>query len=163
MHGCVQVCAGVCWCVWVCAGVLGCAQVCLGVRGCAWSCTGARKCTYMYVGVIGWVWYARVCMGVCGSVRKCEGVCKCVCWMNFQNIFWRLESIHQRTLIRILYEFLFETFASSCRVCRSSLLEASILTISGLICSIQFKAPVQTQKTNSKPVRRRKRYSVIIF
>ena len=28
-----------------------------------------------------------------------------VCWMNFQNIFWRLDSIHQRTLIRILYEF----------------------------------------------------------
>ena len=27
--------------------------------------------------------------------------------MNFQNIFWRLESIHQRTLIRILYEFFF--------------------------------------------------------
>ena len=98
---------GVCWCVWVCAGVLGCAQVCSGVRGCAWSCTGARKCTYMYVGVIGCVWYAWVCMGVCGSVRKCEGVCKCVCWMNFQNIFWRLDSIHQRTLIRILYEFFY--------------------------------------------------------
>ena len=26
-------------------------------------------------------------------------------WMNFQNIFWRLESIHQRTVIPILYEF----------------------------------------------------------
>ena len=57
------------------------------------------------------MWYARVCMGVCGSVRKCEGVCKCVCWMNFQNIFWRLDSIHQRTLIRILYEFFFQKLA----------------------------------------------------
>ena len=59
----------------------------------------------MYVGV--WcVQNAQVCMGVCGILRKCAGVCECVCWMNFQNIFWKLESIHQRTLIRILYEFL---------------------------------------------------------
>ena len=34
---------------------------------------------------------------------KCAGVCEYVCWMNFQNIFWRLESIHQRTLIRMRY------------------------------------------------------------
>ena len=53
------------------------------------------------------------CRGLCHRyqykqlvVRKCAGVCECVCWMNFQNIFWKLESIHQRTLIRILYEFL---------------------------------------------------------
>ena len=31
----------------------------------------------------------------------------CMCGMNFQNFFWRIESLHQRTLIRILYEFLF--------------------------------------------------------
>ena len=53
-----------------------------------------------------------VCAGMCG----CEPVCGCVwvgvggcgqlCWMNFQNFFWRIESLHQRTLIRILYEFL---------------------------------------------------------
>ena len=36
------------------------------------------------------------------------GVCMCVyvCGMNFQNFFRRIESLHQRTLIRILYEFL---------------------------------------------------------
>ena len=33
-------------------------------------------------------------------------VCECVHGMNSQNIYWRIESLHQRTLIRILYEFL---------------------------------------------------------
>ena len=118
MHGCVRVCAGVCWCV------CGCARVCSGVLRCARVCIFVHRCTQMYIHVCGcnwvcaggWVWYARVCMGVCGSVRKCEGVCKCVCWMNFQNIFWRLDSIHQRTLIRILYEFFyfFVKLNSSC-------------------------------------------------
>ena len=28
-----------------------------------------------------------------------------VCGMNFQNFFRRIEFLHQRTLIRILYEF----------------------------------------------------------
>ena len=28
-----------------------------------------------------------------------------MCGMNFQNFFRRIESLHQRTLIRILYEF----------------------------------------------------------
>ena len=32
-------------------------------------------------------------------------VLRCVWGMNFQNIYWRIESLHQRTLIRILYEF----------------------------------------------------------
>ena len=41
-----------------------------------------------------------VCAGVCGCVR-----CAQVCGMNFQNFFWRIESLHKRTLIRILYEF----------------------------------------------------------
>ena len=72
-------------CVWVCEVVHGYAQVCPSVHTCTW------------VGV--------VCAGVHGCVWKCTGVRECVCWMNFQNIFWRLESIHQRTLIRILYEF----------------------------------------------------------
>ena len=111
--GMCGICMGVCWCVWVCAGVLGCARVCSGVLRCAGVCVGVHGCaqvqakvhTCMWVWLGGWVRYARVCMGVCGSVQKCEGVCKCVCWMNFQNIFWRLDSIHQRTLIRILYEF----------------------------------------------------------
>ena len=115
------VCTGVCGCVLVCVGVCGCARVCSGVLGCARVCMVVHRCTQMYIHVCGcnwvcaggWVWYARVCMGVCGSVRKCEGVCKCVCWMNFQNIFWRLGSIHQRTLIRILYEFFFFTGSTS--------------------------------------------------
>ena len=42
---------------------------------------------------------------MCACVCKCTGICECVCWMNLQNIFWRLESIHQRTLICILYKF----------------------------------------------------------
>ena len=29
---------------------------------------------------------------------------------NFQNSYWRLESLHQRTLIYILYEFLCNSF-----------------------------------------------------
>ena len=33
-----------------------------------------------------------------------------VCGMNFQNFFQRIESLHQRTLIRILYEFFFLKF-----------------------------------------------------
>ena len=103
MHGCVLVCVGVCGCARVCSGVLRCAWVCEGVHGRAQVHAKVHTCMWVWLG--GWVWYARVCMGVCGSVQKCEGVCKCVCWMNFQNIFWRLDSIHQRTLIRILYEF----------------------------------------------------------
>ena len=54
--------------------------VCVGVGGCAQVCAGVRG-------------YAQVCAYVSG--------------MNFQNFFRRMESLHQRTLIRILYEFLF--------------------------------------------------------
>ena len=52
----------------------------MGMRGCAWVCAGVRGC-------------AQVCMDMHG------------CGMYFQNFFWRIESLHQRTLIRILYEF----------------------------------------------------------
>ena len=48
--------------------------------------TGAHSVRW---GVRGWAW---VCAGVRGMIA--------------QNIFWRIESLHQRTLIRILYEFL---------------------------------------------------------
>ena len=71
-----------------------------GVRVCAGVGAGVRRS-------------APVCSGVCGcegSVQKYLGVCECVCWMNFQNIFWRLESIHQRTLIHIVYEFFMIVF-----------------------------------------------------
>ena len=70
---------------------------------------------YVFAGVRG---DAQVCAGVhgCGSVQKggCAGVHGCVhvCGMNFQNFFWRIESLHQRTLIRILYEF----FSQICSV-----------------------------------------------
>ena len=49
--------------------------------------------------------------GVHGCARLCTGVRRfarryaCVGGMNFQNFLWRIESLHQRTLIRILYEF----------------------------------------------------------
>ena len=46
-------------------------------------------------------WGVRGCAWMCG----CVWVCKCVCGMISQNIYWRIESLHQRTLIRILYEF----------------------------------------------------------
>ena len=41
------------------------------------------------------------------GMRGCAQVCVDMhgCGMNFQNFFWRIESLHQRTLIRILYEF----------------------------------------------------------
>ena len=112
--------------MWVCASVRWRAHVCAGVHMCVqftYMYVGGCGCTYMYMGVCrcewvcacvcGCVGYAQVCMGVCGSLRKCTSVCKCVCWMNFQNIFWRLESIHQRTLIRILYEFFLFRYLST--------------------------------------------------
>ena len=74
-------------------GVRGCARVCAGVRGCEQVCLGVHGC-------------ARICVGV----HKCAQVCVHGCGMNFQNFFWRIESIHQRTLIRILYEFFLLTF-----------------------------------------------------
>ena len=48
--------------------------------------------------------------GVGGYGKLWAGVGGCgwganVCGMNFQNFFLRIESLHQRTLIRILYEF----------------------------------------------------------
>ena len=81
----------------VCASVFGCARVC---GGCARVCADMREC-------------ARVCAGVEGSAWVCVGVHRCaqVCvdmhgyGMYFQNFFWRIESLHQRTLIRFLYEF----------------------------------------------------------
>ena len=98
---------GVCMCPWVCVGVRGCAQVCTGVHGCVQVCASVRVCA----GVDGYVW---VCAGVRRCVRVCTGVCvdmhgyTHVCGMNFQNFFWRIESLHQRTLIRILYEFFYK-------------------------------------------------------
>ena len=77
--GYARVCAGMCGCVRrVCADV----HICAGVRGCVGVCTSMHWC-----------------------VQKCLGVCECVCGMNFQNTYWRIESLHQRTLIHILYEF----------------------------------------------------------
>ena len=75
-------------------GVRGCEGVCGGMRECARVCMGVGRC-------------AQVCSGVGGNAQVCTGVCGCahVCGMNFQNFFWRIESLHQRTLIRILYEF----------------------------------------------------------
>ena len=98
--GCVHVCAGVHGCARVCAGVHGCLQVCASVRGYARVCVGMRECARVYTGVCG---CAQVCAGVCVDMHGCTHVCG----MNFQNFFWRIESLHQRTLIRILYEFFY--------------------------------------------------------
>ena len=89
---------------------MGYARVCADVRKCTYMCVSGCGSKWVGAGVCGCVWYAGVCMGMCGSVRKCTGVCKCVHWMNFQNIFWRLESIHQQTLICILNEFFLNNF-----------------------------------------------------
>ena len=89
--GRVRVCAGMCVYLRVCKGVCGYAQGCAvwaGVNRCAQVCTGVRRC-----------------------VLKCVDVCECVLGMNSQNVYWRIESLHQRTLIRILYEFFFQGLA----------------------------------------------------
>ena len=70
-------------------------MVCTSVRGYTRVCAGMHGCS----------------VGVCRCGRECAGVRRfasgyaCVCGMNFQNFFQRIESLHQRTLIRILYEF----------------------------------------------------------
>ena len=87
------------WYLWVGVGVPRCVGVCVDVPGCTWVYAGVRGYTQVYADVHG---YAQLYLGVGGCVRKCD----CLCRMNFQNTYWRLESIHQRTLIRILYEFL---------------------------------------------------------
>ena len=108
-YGHQQASVGMCMCAWVCicvrGGVRGCALVCVGVCGCAWVCASMRRCAWVCAGM-------RECALVCVGMRKCERVCAGVCeygrvcvGMNFQNFFWRIESLHQRTLIRILYEF----------------------------------------------------------
>ena len=92
--------------------MLGCARVYLDVRGCARVCTSDRRCAWVCAGVHGCS--VCVCAGVCGCAgcaQLCAGVRRfaqeyaCMCGMNFQNFFRRIESLHQRTLIRILYEF----------------------------------------------------------
>ena len=91
-------CAGVCGCARVYLGVRGCAQVCAGVLGCVRVCMGVR---WVCAGVHGCAGCAQLCAGV----RRFAQEYACMCGMNFQNFFQRIESLHQRTLIRILYEF----------------------------------------------------------
>ena len=93
--GMCGMCAGVCGCAWVYLGVRGCAQVCAGVLGCVRVCMGVR---WVCAGVYG-------CAQLCAGVRRFAQEYACMCGMNFQNFFRRIESLHQRTLIRILYEF----------------------------------------------------------
>ena len=81
-------------------GVCGYARVCVGMRECAQVCVGVRECVRVYAGVPG---CAQVCAGVWVDMHGCTHVYG----MNFQNFLWRIESLHQRTLIRILYEFFF--------------------------------------------------------
>ena len=98
-----RVCRGV-WgvrrCAQVWAGMHKCTRVCMGVHGCGRECIGVRGCVQVCVGVLG-------CERVCTDVRGYAWVCVC---MNFQNFFWRKESLHQRTLIPILYDFLYLYF-----------------------------------------------------
>ena len=108
--GMCGVCAGVRECAQVCMGVCRYARVRAGMHGCkwvskcecAWVCLGVCGCGRVCVGMC---WYAQVCAGVHRCELVCEWICMGVRGMNFQNFFWRIESLHQRTLIRILYEF----------------------------------------------------------
>ena len=69
------------------------------------------------ISISGHVWGVRAaCAGVGGGGgllwgRVWAGVhgCANMCGMNFQNFFQRMESLHQRTLIRILYKFFNKT------------------------------------------------------
>ena len=107
----------------VCAGVCGCTRVRTGMPGCEWVCVGyvrgVRRCAWVYEGVRGDHGVGG-CGRLCTGGHKCAGVCTVyagvcriawvsasVCVMNSQNNYWRIESLHQRTLIRILYEFFF--------------------------------------------------------
>ena len=56
------------------------------------------------VGRFGWVF---VGMGGCEQMWVGVHGCANVCGMNFQNFFQRIESLHQRTLIHILYKFFY--------------------------------------------------------
>ena len=109
--GCVRVCAGVNRCARVCTsvhGCTGCVRVCMGVQ---WEGAGVGES-----------------MRVCGGVHRCAWLCAgvyrfalgytCMCGMNFQNFFRRIESLHQRTLIRILYEF-FRPILTCWKICLS--------------------------------------------
>ena len=69
---------------------------CVGVPGCAGGFVGVHRCAPVCI-VVG-VGRRGGCVGVHGHMH--------VYGMNFQNFFWRIESLHQRTLIRILYKFL---------------------------------------------------------
>ena len=73
---------------------------------------------YQVKGISGYVWgvyeFVAECAGMHGCARGVRGGagvcvdmhgCTHVCGMNYQNFFLRIESLHQRTLIRILYEF----------------------------------------------------------
>ena len=88
----------------VCVGVCGCARVCVGVRECAQVYAGVHRCVRVWEGVHR---CAQVWAGVHGCAQVCVDMHRCayVCGMNFQNFFWRIESLHQRTLIHFLYEF----------------------------------------------------------
>ena len=95
--GCAQVCPGVPGCAQVCTG---CVQVYLGVRGCTGVCAVMHGCS---VGVCTVQVCERVrgCAWVCVIVRRFAPGYACMCGMNFQNFFRRIESLHQWTLIRI--------------------------------------------------------------
>ena len=94
-------------------GVPGCARVCADVPGCARVCTSVRRCARVCAGV---QWVGAGVHGCAGCAQLCAGVRRfaqeyaCMCGMNFQNFFRRIESLHQRTLIRILYEFFLLTY-----------------------------------------------------
>ena len=110
-----------------CMGACGCARVCAGRHGYAWGMCGYARvsvgvCGCMRefkgvhgvhgVGVCGQVWpsvhrWAQVCVSVHWYTQVCGSawVSTSVCVMNSQNNYWRIESLHLRTFISILYEF----------------------------------------------------------
>ena len=76
---------------------------------------GVHKCSRVYPGVCGYAWvfggWVQVWergAWVRAGVRRFALGYACVCGINFQNFFRRIESLHQQTLIRFLYEFLYQ-------------------------------------------------------
>ena len=99
---------------WVCAGMRGYARVYAGMRGYAWVCAGVHGCAG--------------CAQLCAGVRRFAQEYACMCGMNFQNFFQRIESLHQRTLIlHILYEFF--ALVISCLHLHEAALESCTMSI----------------------------------
>ena len=79
-------------------------------------------------------WQVWAGLDGCGWVCMDMHGCVHVCGMNFQNFFQRIESLHQRTLIPILYEFFI--YYTSIRALYRAFIQVKLKNIRGLAGSI---------------------------